>query len=411
MKLKNLFFIVNRLCFSKKNRGIVHTISLISLIGIAVGCLALLVVLSVFNGFTSVAEIMMEKENPPLLIQASHGKTFQEDKVANILKNSHTQKNNLALVPIVEQTAMLSFGPNQRIVKLIGTTDEYFKYNAINDSLLVTDRSKSFSLDTDICILGVGLAFDIGLHSGAEKMGLTLKITIPQTDNQEATVLEDMLQYCVVRYGGCFQTSSDLDNGYVFINIDKARELLGYTSNEVTALYDIPKPNVDKQNYVQNRKKILEKTDNIEAKTLLEQQALYFRIAKSEKFAVYLILSFILFIATINILSSLIILYIQKQRMNYILRALGCTKKDLQRIYFYYGMTINIVGCVVGVISGLVICFLQQNFGIVKLSGNNFVVDAFPVKVLFWDIIRIVLIVILIGTITIRIVSKRLKIN
>lgn len=411
MKLKNLFFIVNRLCFSKKNRGIVHTISLISLIGIAVGCLALLVVLSVFNGFTSVAEIMMEKENPPLLIQASRGKTFQEDKVANILKNSHTQKNNLALVPIVEQTAMLSFGPNQRIVKLIGTTDEYFKYNAINDSLLITNRAKSFSLDTDICILGVGLAFDMGLHSGAEKMGLTLKITIPQTDNQEATVLEDMLQYCAVRYGGCFQTSSDLDNGYVFINIDKARELLGYASNEVTALYDIPKPNVDKQNYVQSRKKILEKTDNIEAKTLLEQQALYFRIAKSEKFAVYLILSFILFIATINILSSLIILYIQKQRMNYILRALGCTKKDLQRIYFYYGMTINIVGCVVGVILGLVICFLQQNFGIVKLSGNNFVVDAFPVKVLFWDIIRIVLIVILIGTITIRIVSKRLKIN
>lgn len=411
MKLKNLFFIVHRLCFSKKNRGIVYTISLISLIGIAVGSLALLVVLSVFNGFTSVAEIMMEKENPPLLIQASSGKTFQEDKVANILKNSHTQKNNLALVPIVEQTAMISFGPNQRIVKLIGTTDEYFKYNAINDSLLVTDRSKSFSLDSDICILGVGLAFDMGLHSGAEKMGLTLKITVPQTDNQEATVLEDMLQYCVVRYGGCFQTSSDLDHGYVFINIDKARELLGYASNEVTALYDIPKPNVDKQNYVQSRKKILEKTDNIEAKTLLEQQALYFRIAKSEKFAVYLILSFILFIATINILSSLIILYIQKQRMNYILRALGCTKKDLQRIYFYYGMTINIVGCVVGVMLGLVICFLQQNFGIVKLSGNSFVVDAFPVKVLFWDIIRIVLIVILIGTITIRIVSNRLKIN
>lgn len=411
MKLKNLFFIVHRLCFSKKNRGIVHTISLISLIGIAVGSLALLVVLSVFNGFTSVAEIMMEKENPPLLIQASQGRTFSEDKVAEILKNSATQEKNLALVPIVEQTAMISFGPNQRIIKLIGTTNEYFKYNALNDSLLFFNKTKLFSLDTDVCILGVGLAFDLGLHSGAEKMGLTLKITVPQTDNQEATIMEDMLQYCVLKYAGCYQTNSELDNDYVFINIDKARELLGYSPKEVTALYDIPKPNIDKQNYVQSRKKILEKANNIEAKTLLEQQALYFRIAKSEKFAVYVILSFILFIATINILSSLIILYIQKQRMNHILRALGCTKKDLQKIYFYYGMTINIVGCLVGVILGLIICFLQQNFGIVKLSGNSFVVDAFPVKVLFWDIIRIVLIVILIGALTIRIVSNRLKIN
>ncbi|MDO5759787.1 MAG: FtsX-like permease family protein [Bacteroidota bacterium] len=410
MNLRNLFFVVNRLCFSKKNRGIVHIISLISLIGIAVGSLALLVVLSVFNGFTSVAETMMEKENPPILIQTIEGEKFQLDSVINKLQKDKSQKDNLTLVPIVEQTAMVSMGTAQSIVKLIGTNDEYFKYNAL-DTLLINNNSTFKHLDKDICILGVGLAFELGLGQGAEKMGIPLKITIPQTDNQEATVLEDMLQSCIVTFAGCFQSNSQLDEGYIFIHIDKARELLGYKNNEVTALYDIPKPNTNKQKYIQKRKAALKGIENIEAKNLLEQQSLYFRIVKSEKFAVYVILSFILFIATINILSSLIILYIQKQRMNYILRALGTTKRDLQRIYFYYGMTINIVGCILGIVLGLIICFLQQKFGLIKLAGENFVVDAFPVRIMFGDIIRIILIVIIIGTLTIRIVTNRLKIK
>ncbi|GEM_PF-4262724 len=409
MKLKNLFFIVCRLCFSKKNKGIVHVVSLVSLIGIAVGSLALLVVLSVFNGFTSVATTMLEKENPPLLIQAKKGNTFQTEEVVNLLEKSKTQKSNSFIVPIIEQTAMISFAENQSIVKLIGTTEEYFKYNGM-DSLFM--YKEAFDWNKESCIMGIGLAFDLGLNKGAGKMRLPLKITVPQTNNmQEATIIEDMLNSCIVRYSGCFQTHSALDNGYIFVNIDKARELLGYKANEVTALYDIPPKNINKEKYVKARKEVVKTMDNIEAKNLFEQQALYFRIAKSEKFAVYVILSFILLIATINILSSLIILYIQKQRMNRILRAMGCTKTDLRMIYFYYGMTINIVGCFVGIVLGLIICFLQQRFGIIKLSAESYVVEAFPIKILFWDIIRIIIIVALIGTITIKIVTNRLKIK
>ncbi|MDY6435794.1 MAG: FtsX-like permease family protein [Synergistales bacterium] len=387
-----------------------HIISLISLIGVAIGSLALLVVLSVFNGFTSVAQQMLEKENPPILIETTQGKTFNQNRVLKLLKTSSIQKNNLAIVPIVEQTAMVSVGDKQKIVKLIGTTDEYFKYNHL-DTMFVNGKETFFGLKEDVCIMGIGLAVDLGLQKGAERMGIRVQITVPELDNEDATVVEDMLRSENVMFLGAFQTHSALDNEYIFVNIDKARELLNYKAEDVTALYDIPKQNIDKDKYIIARKESLKGLQNISAKNLLEQQPLYFRIVKSEKLAVYVILSFIIFIATINILSSLIILYIQKRRMNYIFRAIGTTKRDLRKIYFYYGITINVVGCLLGVVLGLVFCLLQQEFGLIKLSEENFVVNAFPIKILFWDIIRILLIVLIIGGVTIKIITNRLKIK
>ncbi|MDY6402438.1 MAG: FtsX-like permease family protein [Bacteroidales bacterium] len=383
---------------------------MISLIGVAIGSLALLVVLSVFNGFTSVAQQMLEKENPPILIETTQGKTFNQNRVLKLLKTSSIQKNNLAIVPIVEQTAMVSVGDKQKIVKLIGTTDEYFKYNHL-DTMFVNGKETFFGLKEDVCIMGIGLAVDLGLQKGAERMGIRVQITVPELDNEDATVVEDMLRSENVMFLGAFQAHSALDNEYIFVNIDKARELLNYKAEDVTALYDIPKQNIDKDKYIIARKESLKGLQNISAKNLLEQQPLYFRIVKSEKLAVYVILSFIIFIATINILSSLIILYIQKRRMNYIFRAIGTTKRDLRKIYFYYGITINVVGCLLGVVLGLVFCLLQQEFGLIKLSEENFVVNAFPIKILFWDIIRILLIVLIIGGVTIKIITNRLKIK
>ncbi|MBR1770271.1 MAG: ABC transporter permease [Bacteroidales bacterium] len=410
MNKRTLLFIVSRLCFSKRNKGIVHIISLISLIGISVGSLALVIVLSVFNGFASVAGQMLAKENPPLLISAKEGKTFDEREVRNLLLKDGNKENTLTLVPAVEQTAMISFGDNHRIVKIIGTTDDYFKYNAL-DASLVFGKENFGGLEYNSCLVGIGLAMDLGLNRGAEKMNLPLTITVPRADVQEAVLAEDMLFAAKVTYSACFRTQSDLDNGYVLLNIDKARELLGYGAHEVTSLYDIPKPEADKEEYTMQRKTLLSGVKNIKAEDLTEQQPLYFRIVKSEKFAVYVILSFIIFIATINILSSLIILYIQKQRMNSILRACGLMKKDLKKIYFFYGMTINVAGCLSGIVLGLIFCFLQQNFGLIRLNEENFVVNAFPVKILAGDIIRIILIVSLIGLFTIRIISSRLKIT
>lgn len=409
MTTKSLFFIAGRLCFSRKNRGIVHVISLISLIGVAVATCALLIVLSVFNGFTFVAEKMLEKENPPLIIKAKTGNTIEQNKIVSLLKASSSQKDNKAIVPVVKQTVMISVGEKYKIVNLIGTTDEYFKYNALDSCL--NEVSREFSgLQKGMCLLGVGAAFELGLNRGAEKMNIPVKITIPRA-NDQATVVEDMLESLSVSYQGCFQTHSDLDDGYIFTNIDQARELLSYDNKTVNFLYDIPKDGADRAGYIKQRKQTLSKVRDICAQDLIEQEPVYFKIVKSEKLAVYVILSFIVFIATINIISSLIILYIQKQRMNHILRAIGASRKDMSRIYFLYGMTNNLSGCLSGLAIGIVFCLLQEHFGLIGLDENSFVVNAFPIKIMAQDIIKILLIVLIIGALSIRIVSSRLKIK
>lgn len=404
MKTSNLFFIVRRLSFSKRNKGIVHIISLISLIGIAVGTFALIVVLSVFNGFTSVAEKMLEKENPPILISPLQGNSFQYTKdLADIKK----MKDVKTVVPVVKQTVLISVHDNQSIVQMIGTDKSYFLYNAL-DTCIVNGVQTFAGLEEDECVMGMGVALDMGLTKGAEKMGIPVNISVPQ-NNQDALVPEDMLRTETLFYSASYVTRSELDEGYIFVPIDKARNLLDYSEKDVSELYVVPKDLSKTQSLIKSLKEKI--GDKYSVKSLLEQQPVYFRIAKSEKMAVYVILSLIIFIATINIVSTLIILYIQKKKMNYIFSAIGMLEKDLRKIYFNYGMMLNVIGCLIGLVVGVLFCVLQQRFGFIKLAQDSFVVDAFPIKILLWDIIRVVLIVLIIGALSVRIVSKKIKIQ
>lgn len=405
MTNKTLSFIVRRLCFSKKNKGIVHVISLISLIGIAVGSFALIVVVSVFNGFTTVAKDMLEKNNPPILISAKEGKVI--DYKATVAKINKTD-NIKTIIPVVQETAMITNGENQSIVTMVGIEDSYFKYNHL-DTSLVNGKNSFKTIGDGNIIMGLNLAMSMGLSKGSEEMNVPIKITIPNKDNEDAIVVEDMFKSIMLSYVGCFATHSDIDDGYIFIPINRARELLSYSPNQVTSIYVLPK---DKSK-IDNLEKDLKQTLNnkVKVENILEQQPIYFRIVKSEKMAVYVILSLIIFIATINVISSIIILYIQKQKMNYILRAIGTTKKEIKKLYFYYGLTLNIIGCLIGVIVGVAFCLIQQKFGIIKLQQDSFVVDSFPIKIFFTDIIRVLLIVLIIGALSISMVVKKIKIR
>jgi ABC-type lipoprotein release transport system permease subunit len=179
--------------------------------------------------------------------------------------------------------------------------------------------------------------------------------------------------------------------------------------SEVNNFYIIPEDKKQTDKIAAQLRNILGKDYSV--KNVLQQQSVYFRIVKSEKLAVYIILSLIIFIATINIVSTIIILNIQKYKMNNILRAIGTTVKDLRKIYFGYGMMINILGCLFGIILGIILCIVQQQFGIIKLANNSFVVDAFPVKILFKDIIIVLIIVLLIGGLSVRMITSRLKVK
>lgn len=402
MKLRALAFIVRHLAISRHSKGIVHVVSLIATIGVAVASFALVVVLSVFNGFTGVATGMFEKTCPPILITPSDGKIINED----VSKKINGKENIAHIIPIIQTTALLNIGDNRVVVQVLGIDSNYFLFNPI-DTLIVSGKGDFIANDTMFLLLGINLAVELGLNKGTEKMGVPLYLTVPAKEQNSAIVKEDMIHTMAVIYSACYQTRTDLDDGTAFININRARELLSMRRNEVNKLYVLIK---DPKKTDQTIKTLREQLGTkYKVQSILEQQPLYFRIIKNEKLAIYVILSLIIFIASINIVSTIILLHIQKQQMNDILRAMGVTLRDLRRIYFYYGMLINVVGCILGLIVGIIICIMQEKFGIVKLSANNFVVDAFPVRIFWQDIIIVIGIVLLVGMMAVRMVTTRLR--
>ncbi len=397
-----ILFITKRLVFSSRNKGIVKVISLISLVGVAVGSFALVLVLSVFNGFTDVAKTMFEKTSPPLLIEQTKGNII-DIKTISFNTTSH---DDYYILPIVKTTAMVSVGEQRSIVTLMGIDEKYFLFNAL-DSCIVNGKHIFDIKDSLFCLMGVNQATMLGLNKGAEKMNIALKLTVPATKYKNAMVIEDKLSSINVFYQASFQSHSELDEGFVFTSIDKARELLDMEENTCNSIYIIPKNKLRTDKIKADLENQLGREYSI--KTILEQQAVYFRIVKSEKLAVYIILAFIIFIATINIVSSIIILYIQKDKMNKILCAVGMQMRDLRNIYFLYGMFINVLGSLLGIALGLLLCFLQQQFGLIKLAQDAFVVDAFPIKILVKDIVAVFILVISIGSLSIWAITSRIR--
>lgn len=423
MNLKTLAFIIRKLTLSKRNKGIVHIISLISLTGVAVVSFALIVVLSVFNGFTDVAEKMLEKTCPPLLIEPAKGKVIPSDIVRKITdmqyRNDKLQdtknkgnnpisisRNQFRTLPVISATAMISVSDSRSVAVIEGIDSSYLYFNPL-DSMIINGKDVFNMQDSLFCIMGINQAVYLGLNKGAEKMNIPVKITVPDTKNDEAIVVEDKLSSTKVIYQASFQSHSELDDGIVFIHIDKARQLLNMNPDECSALYILPQKGTNINKLKTDLQKQTGNTCSV--KTILEQEPVYFRIVRSEKLAVYIILAFIIFIACINTISTVIILHIQKEKMNKIFRTMGMRLKDLRKIYFSYGITINTAGCLIGITAGLILCLLQQHFGLVKLAEDSFVVDAFPVKIMIKDIIIAFILVFIIGGLSVRTVSSRIK--
>ncbi|MBQ7984301.1 MAG: ABC transporter permease [Bacteroidales bacterium] len=402
MNFRTLSFIVRRLCFGKKQRGIVHIISLIALTGIAVGTLAMVTVLSVFNGFTDTAGNMLKNTCPPLLAEPVKGRIIDKElcvKLSDVKGVSH-------VIAVIKQTALMTVGENRSVVTVMGIDSSYFYYNALNEKI-VNGKEMFSSMDSLTCITGVNQAVDMGLNRGSEKMSIPVKLTVPNTEPNDAMVMDDNLKSINLVYTACYQTHSDLDQDFVFISYQRAAELTGIDTDKCNYLYILS----DNENNIENIQKKIQEILPAEysVKNILQQEPVYFRIVKSEKLAVFIILAFIVFIATVNIITAMIILYIQKEKMNGIFLAIGMRFKDLRKIYFAFGTVINTLGCITGLVAGLILCLIQQHFGVVKLAKDSFVVDAFPVKIMFTDILLTFAAVIIIGCLSVYAVTLRIK--
>ncbi|EFI73404.1 MULTISPECIES: FtsX-like permease family protein [Segatella] len=403
------FFIARRYLFSKKSTHAINIISAISVVGVAVATTALVIVLSVFNGFHDLVASLFTSFDPQLTVVPVTGKTVPNDDP--IL----TQIKALPQIDIASETiedqALAVYNNKQAMVTVKGVEDNFSDLTHIKEILYGDGEYELHAANLQYGVIGIRLAQDLG--TGAKWNGY-LKIYAPQREGQlDMSNLDGgFVVDSLISPGVVFSVKqSKYDAGYILTSIEFARNLFGQ-QGMLSALELRLKPGSDLDAVKMKIQQLA--GDKYRVMDRFEQQEDTFKIMSIEKFIAYIFLSFILIVACFNIVGSLSMLIIDKKEDVVTLRNLGATDKQITRVFLFEGRMISAIGAIIGVLLGLLLCLIQQEFGIVALgdSEGSFIVNAYPVSVHYVDVLVIFLTVILIGWLAVwypvRYLSKRL---
>lgn len=384
------FRIARRYLFSKKSHNAINVISGISAAGVAIGTMALVCVLSVFNGFESLISDMFSAFDPDLKITLTHGKTF--DVNSPEFNQLRKLKQVVCFTEVVEENALLRFQDKQMPATIKGVSNDFEKMTRI-DSIMYDGKFLLYDGAFQRAVPGVGVASVLGLNPHfiyplyiyAPKRTSKVNLLRPENSfNQVGTFVSGIFSVKQLQY----------DDHYVLISIILARDLFEYQKSTVSAVELKLANGVDKTK-VQNQIQAL-LGDRFQVKNRYEQQESFFKIMKIEKWITYLILCFILLIASFNIIGSLSMLIIDKKADILTLRNLGANNQLIKQIFLFEGWMISGVGALMGISLGAILCLLQQYFGLLKL-GTGYVVDAYPVVTNGLDILLVFATVLIMG--------------
>jgi len=376
--------------FSKKSHNAINIISGISASGVAIGTMALVCVLSVFNGFESLISDMFSAFDPDLKITLSQGKTF--DVNSPELGQVRKLKSVAYFTEVIEENALLRFKDKQMPATVKGVSPDFQKMTRI-DSIMYDGKFMLYDGAFQRAVPGVGVAGILGLGAQfidplliyAPRRSSKINLLRPENSfNQVSTFVSGIFAVQQLQY----------DDHYVLVSIDLARDLFEYEKTKVTAIELKLASGADKNAVQSQIKNIL--GEKYQVKNRYEQQESFFKIMLIEKWITYLILCFILLIASFNIIGSLSMLIIDKKADIETLRNLGANNQLIKRIFLFEGWMISAVGALVGIGMGGILCLLQEHFGFLKL-GNGYVVDAYPVVTNFMDMILVFVTVLVMG--------------
>jgi len=404
------FFIARRYLLSKKSQRAINIISWISVSGVTIGTCALIVVLSVFNGLEELVSSLYNTFDPELKITAAEGKTFDLKNFP--LEELRRIKGVHYVAQALEENALLKYRDNQVAATVKGVSDEFLEMTRM-DTTIREGKLVLHEGNADFAVIGGGVAYRLRLN--ISDFLSQLEVFVPRRNVPTSINPEDALNHPLIMPSGIYSLQQDIDSKYVLVPISFARDLLEYDSTMVSSLELnlTPGANADK---VQNEIKQLV-GNTYEVKNRFEQHELMNRVMKSEKWAVYLILTLILLIATFNIVGSLTMLIIDKQKDIAILHSMGADRGVISRIFLSEGLLITLTGAFIGLLLGAGLCIAQQRYGFVRLEGEgSFVVDAYPVSMHVLDFIYVFLTVFTIGFLASlypaqRLVKKRLSLR
>jgi lipoprotein-releasing system permease protein len=382
-------FIAKRYLVSKKKQNIINIISAISVGGIIVGTMALVIVLSVFNGFSILIDTFFSSFDPDLKITPAEGKMFdpQEfefEKVKNLPDVIHYAE-------IIEEVALLKYGTQIYPATVKGVPENYTQYTAI-DSLIIDGKFMLEDQGINYTVVGQGVAYNLGVRP---EFTDHIMVYVPKKGKQVSVNPARAINHNYIFTSGVFAVLEEIDSKYIIVSKKFAADL--FESDNQVSTIELGINSAANQKKVQKEvEKIL--GDKFHVKNKYQQHDLIYKTMQSEKWAAYLILVFILIIASFNILSSLSMLIIDKKEDIHIFRSMGASSKTIGQIFLFEGWLISIVGAIIGTLLGLFVCWLQITFEIIPLPSNgSFLISAYPVKIVFTDIILILSVVLLIG--------------
>ena len=388
------FYIARRYLFSKKSTHVINLISGISAVGVAVATMALVVTLSVFNGFHDLVASFLTAFDPQIEVVPARGKTAPADDP--VLAKLRALPEVDVVTESVEDQALAVYGDNQAMVVVKGVDDNFSELTHIGDILYGEGEFSLHAANLEYGTVGIRLADQLGMS--ADWPG-SLYIYAPKREGQldmmnptEGFVVDSLISPGVV-----FSVRNGrYDREYILTSIGFARRLFGQ-QGMLSQLEFRLKPGSDLDAVKAEMREIA--GDKYHVLDRMEQQADTFKIMKIEKFIAYIFLTFILAVACFNIIGSLSMLIIDKKDDVLTLRNMGATDKQITRIFLFEGRMISAIGAVVGILLGLLLCWLQQRYGLVALgeSSGSFVVDAYPVSVHPEDIIIVFLTVVAVG--------------
>ena len=375
--MKLSLYIAKRYLFAKKSRNAINVISAISVAGVTVGTMALITILSVFNGLEEMVKTIFSTSDPEIRITPVKGKVFSPDTL--MLRRLSAVDGVEVYAETLEEMALLRYDERQYIATVKGVSMNYAQVTQLDTAMWDGDFTLKGENGRPYAVAGLGVANFLGMRLNFVS---PLTIYMPDRRARLSTNPDNAFTRKYIFLSGIFAVEQEFDSKYVFLPIDFARELLDYT-DEVSSIEVKIKPGSDEKKTQKAIKEVM--GDSFLVQNRYEQQEMFYRVMKAERLAIYVILTFILIIASFNIIGSLTMLMIEKERDIDILRSLGADNRLIKKIFIYEGWMISFIGTIIGLIIGALLCAAQEHFGIVKLAGESLLIDAYPVRMKIID--------------------------
>ena len=389
---------------AKKSTNAINIIAWISIAAMVMGTAALILVLSVFNGFEGLVKSLYSSFYPDIKISAAAGKviTVSNDQLRQLKTLPGIKNYSL----VEEEKALLQNGEYQSVVFLKGV-DENYRYVTGVEAHLVKGNYDVGRVDAPLIILGAGVENAVGVQS--DRNLLALSIYLPKKGSSELIDPLQNISEDTINTSGTFVIQQDFDNKYAITNLDFVKKMLGLAADEYGGIEIALKDPTDADDVKPGLQKIF--GSNYKVQTRYEQNQGLYSIMRAEKWVIYAVLVLLMIVFSFTVISSLTMLVIEKEKDISVLNALGSNRNFIQKIFLSEGLLLGVIGGVLGMVLALLLAWLQVNFKLIPLQGGSFLIDYFPVKLKIGDFLLVSATVVIIALLAAWVPSRKAALN